>query len=164
MANGSIFVIFDTSMYKRNCSYSFFFLALFIITSNIIDAAPELKFNFFDYEAIKPLTLLSFVPLIKPKRLKNKEKEAFILPSNLKEILVGLLLGDIHGRLRRPNENVSFIFKQGINHQDYIHHLYNLFNKYCPSEPKKEKSLLDSRTGKIYESIKFSTYALPCFK
>ena len=55
------------------------------------------------------------------------------------------------------------MFKQGIVHQDYIYHLYELFSKYCPSAPKLKESLADRRTGKIYSSITFSTYTLPCF-
>jgi len=79
----------------------------------------------------------------------------------LKEIFVGLLLGDLYGRFR--NGNTSFAFKQGVIHQDYIYHLYELFNTYCPSAPKIFRSLPDIRTGKIYSSISFTTYTLPCF-
>lgn len=72
------------------------------------------------------------------------------LNSELKDILVGLLLGDLHGRLRY--EKVSFVFKQGIIHQDYLNHLYNLFSNYCPSPPKIVKGLPDIRTQKIYKN------------
>lgn len=105
--------------------------------------------------------LISSLPLIKPKRLKKIEKAAFSTPSDLKEILVGLLLGDLYGRFRYGN--TSFVFKQGLIHQDYIYHLYELFSKYCPSAPKIIKGLPDTRTGKRYSSISFSTYTLPCF-
>lgn len=40
---------------------------------------------------------ISSLPLINPKRLKNKEKLAFSISNDLKEILVGLILGDLHG-------------------------------------------------------------------
>src|SRR3978361_1368868 len=59
-----------------------------------------------------------------PKRLKNIEKLAFSIPSDLKEVLVGLILGDLHGRLRHGT--ATFVFKQGLIHQDYIYHLYEL--------------------------------------
>lgn len=78
-----------------------------------------------------------------------------------KEILVGLLLGDIHGRFRYGK--TSFVFKQGLIHQDYLNHLYAIFSYYCPSAPKIVESLPDTRTGKIYSSILFTTYTLPCF-
>lgn len=64
----------------------------------------------------------------------------------MKDILVGLILGDLHGRYRYGK--TSFVFKQGFIHQEYIYHLYELFIKYCPSSPKLSKSLPDSRTGK----------------
>jgi len=104
---------------------------------------------------------ISSLPLINPKRLKNKERDAFSIPSDLKEILVGLILGDLHGRFRYGR--TRFVFKQGLIHQDYIYHLYELFSKYCPSAPKLQESLPDIRTGKIYSTITFSTYTLPCF-
>lgn len=104
---------------------------------------------------------ISSLPLIRPKRLKKKEKEAFTISSDLKEILVGLILGDLYGRYRFGK--TSFVFKQGINHQEYIYHLYDLFKNYCPSAPKISNSLPDTRTGKIYSSISFFTYTLPCF-
>lgn len=74
---------------------------------------------------------------------------------------MGLLLGDLHGRYRYGNSR--FIFKQGLIHQDYINHLYELFSNYCPSAPKIAKSLPDTRNGKIYTNIYFGTYTLPCF-
>lgn len=104
---------------------------------------------------------ISSLPLIRRKRLTQKEKAAFTISNDLKEILVGLLLGDLHGRYRYGK--TSFIFKQGFIHQEYIYHLYDLFIKYCPRAPKLSKSLPDFRTGKIYNSISFFTYTLPCF-
>ena len=59
--------------------------------------------------------------------------------------------------------DTSLNFKQSIIHEKYLYHLYDLFNEYCPSLPKLEKSLPDLRTGNIYYSLKFSSYTLPCF-
>lgn len=105
--------------------------------------------------------LLLSIPLIKSKRLKKKEKEAITLTNELKDILVGGLLGDLHGRLR--NGKASFVFKQGIIHKDYLNHLYELFSLYCPSAPKIVEGSPHIITGKIYSSIGFQTYTLPCF-
>lgn len=41
--------------------------------------------------------------------------------------------------------------------------MFDLFKSYCPSAPKIETNLKHPKTGKIYETKKFSTYALPCF-
>jgi hypothetical protein len=107
------------------------------------------------------LLLLSSLPLIKPQRLTKKEQEAFSLPTDLKEIFVGLLLGDLLGRFRYGK--ARFVFKQGLIHEDYLRHLYEIFKDYCPSAPKITNSLPHYKTGKIYSSILFSTYTLPCF-
>jgi len=104
---------------------------------------------------------ISSLPLKKPKRLKNNEKFAFSIPSDLNEILRGFILGDLHARYR--NGNTSLIFKQGLNHKDYLYHLYELFIKFSPSAPKLSESLPDTRTGKLYSSLTFWTYTLPCF-
>lgn len=57
---------------------------------------------FNDFETSNQLydVLLLNVPLItlKKKRLKKTEREDFVLNDYLKEILVGLLLGDLYGR------------------------------------------------------------------
>jgi hypothetical protein len=105
--------------------------------------------------------LVSSLPLIKPRRLTKKEQEAFSLPSDLKEIFVGLILGDLTGRFRYGK--ARFIFKQGLVHEAYLLHLYEIFKDYCPSAPVIAKSLPHFKTGKIYSSILFATYTLPCF-
>ncbi|KAG0122975.1 homing endonuclease, partial [Tuber indicum] len=87
----------------------------------------------------------------------------FSLPQNLKEILIGLFLGDLHALKRSVNGNTYLNFEQGLIHKDYIYHLYDLFKSYCGSEPKISNRLPDKRTGKIYTRIVFLTYSLPCF-
>ena len=71
------------------------------------------------YEDSTNQVLLSS-PFIKPqpntRRLTKKQQQAFSVPSDLQEALVGLILGDLCGRLRF--KNVSFTFKQGLIHQD----------------------------------------------
>jgi hypothetical protein len=138
----------------------FYIAAYSPFADNIRSIGPSIII-FSDYGSTITQLLISSLPLIKPKRLKNKEKAAFSIPSNLKEIFVGLLLGDLYGRSRYGN--TRFVFKQGLIHKDYLYHLYELFSLFCPSEPKVTRGLSDTRTGKIYSSISFSTYTLPCF-
>jgi hypothetical protein len=118
-------------------------------------------FNLLFYDNSVNNIFICSVPLIKSRRLTKKQKESFSINSELKAILVGLLLGDLFGRLRFGK--VSFVFKQGLVHKDYLMHLYNLFSHYSPSSPKINKGLPDNRTGKIYTNIYFYTYTLPCF-
>jgi hypothetical protein len=82
----------------------------------------------------------------------------------LKEILVGLLLGDLYGR--KKGDYTLFNFKQGLIHQDYLNHLYSILNKkifYSASAPKIVNNFPHPKTGKCYNSIIFYTYSLPCF-
>jgi LAGLIDADG DNA endonuclease family len=96
------------------------------------------------------------------KRLKKKkEREAFIINEYLKEILVGLLLVDLYGR--QKSAYAMFVFKQGLKNQDYLHHLYSIFNEYSASAPKSTTSLPNPKTGKCYTSFIFYTYSLLCF-
>lgn len=58
------------------------------------------------------------------KRLTKTERALFVLPSNLDEILVGLLLGDLCAQKRSENGNTNLHFVQGIVHKYYFYHLY----------------------------------------
>ena len=97
----------------------------------------------------------------KKKRLKKTEREDFVLNDYLKEILVGLLLGDLYGK--KKGDYTLFSFKQGIIHQDYLNHLYSIFKDYTASAPKIVNNAPHPKTGKCYNSILFYTYSLPCF-
>jgi hypothetical protein len=98
------------------------------------------------------------------KYLTQAERSQFVLSPRLKEIMTGLLLGDLC--IRRPKTAVNVIsqFCQGIIHQDYLLHLYDLFEIYCNTGPKTTNRSPDIRTGKTYNTIGFQTLALPCFK
>jgi LAGLIDADG DNA endonuclease family len=89
------------------------------------------------------------------------------LSTDLKEILIGLMLGDLFAEKINPNSNTRLQFKQSITlavalrareNKVYIDYLYNIFKEYCNSEPK-ETSSVDKRPGKkeLNVSIKFWT-------
>lgn len=86
------------------------------------------------------------------------------LNTELIEIIIGLMLGDLFAEKRNPNSNTRLQFKQSIKNKVYIDHLYSLFKEYCNSEPKVISSI-DNRPGKkeLNISIKFWTQSLPCF-
>ena len=69
------------------------------------------------------------------------------LNDELKEIITGLMLGDLFAEKRNPNSNTRLQFKQSIKNKEYIEHLYSLFKDYCNSEPKVTSSV-DNRPGK----------------
>ena len=110
------------------------------------------------------LFLFSLVP-VKPadavpsRRLTNLEKQQFSLSAELKQTLVGLLLGDLYAH--KQNLNVRLRFKQGTIYEGYLMHLYDLFKSYCSAPPKTTSQAPDLRTGKVYSSIYFNTYSYP---
>jgi len=93
--------------------------------------------------------------------LTKEERSQFVLSKELKEITIGLLLGDLN--IRKLTSNSLLRFGQGIVHIDYIQHLYELFCNYCRTEPKTFDLAPDKRTGKIYSSVRFNTISLPVF-
>jgi hypothetical protein len=99
----------------------------------------------------------------KSQRLTKAERSKIILSSELKEVLIGLLLGDLHAAKQKKSINVRLDFEQGFVHKDYLYHLFDLFKSYCLAAPKIANRLPDKRTGKIYTRITFRTIALPCF-
>ncbi len=100
---------------------------------------------------------------VKPKRLTNLEKSQFTLSYELRQILVGLILGDLNVQKQTKISNVRLRFKQGLVHKDYLMHLYELFKTYCPAPPKTTNPVADKRTGNNYLGMYFNTYSLPCF-
>lgn len=100
---------------------------------------------------------------MKKNYLTKAERLEFILSSNLKQILVGLIIGDLHIQKSKGYVNPVCRFDQGIVHKDYIMHLFELFQSYCLAEPKTSIRSPSKQTGKVYSRIRFHTYALPCF-
>ena len=95
------------------------------------------------------------------KRLTNAERNSFSVSPDLQDILIGLILGDLH--ISRVYTNTRLQFEQGLIHEAYILHLYDLFKGYCGSPLNFSARKPDSRTGKIYNRVSFNTYSLPCF-
>ena len=95
---------------------------------------------------------------------RKSSKYDLELNADLKEIIIGLMLGDLFAEKRNPNSNTRLQFKQSIKNKVYIEHLYSIFKDYCNSEPKITTSI-DQRPGKkdLNISIKFWTQSLPCF-
>jgi hypothetical protein len=118
-----------------------------------------------EFSIFSGLGISSLIPVKpgddKPRWLTKKEKGQFTLPSELKNILIGLSLGDLY--IYKQCANASFTVRQGIIHEKYLLHLFDLFKDFCPAGPKIQNHLPDKRTSKVYSAIYFRTYALPCF-
>lgn len=101
---------------------------------------------------------------LKYRFYRTSTKSNLQLPDELKEIIIGNMLGDLSAEKRGINSNTRLQFKQSIINEAYIKHLYSLFKDYCGSEPKI-MSKFDSRPtkNKEYKAIKFQTLSLPVF-
>ena len=66
------------------------------------------------------------------RKLTKEEKAALSLSEKQKEILVGLILGDLYAHIAGRCVNVKLTFRQGIVHKEYLLHLYDLFSNLCP--------------------------------
>lgn len=97
------------------------------------------------------------------KRLNKTKRQNYELDDYLRQVLVGNILGDTSAKRKSIPHNTYLYFKQGLIHEAYIFHLYDLFKDYCPSGPKYNARKPDFRTGKIYSRVYFLTYSLPCF-
>lgn len=100
---------------------------------------------------------------MKPEPLTKGARDKFILTPKLKEITVGLILGDLYARRPKPLVNTRLLFIQSIIHNDYLLHLYELFKDYCKKAPITAIPKAHKQTGKVYPNVRFETRSLPCF-
>jgi hypothetical protein len=73
---------------------------------------------------------------MKKKYLTQAERTQFILTTEQKDILVGLILGDLCVRKLKGGVNATLKFEQGTVHDDYLLHLHDLFKNYYNAPPK----------------------------
>jgi len=98
--------------------------------------------------------------LIKQDRLQNKKPS---LSQEQKDVIIGILIADGSLEKRKPNHNTRLRIDQTYpGQQAYVKFLYNLFKPLCGKEPVIFVRKPDKRTGKVYSSIAFKTYNLPC--
>ena len=99
------------------------------------------------------------------KRLSSIDRALITIPDNVKEILVGILLGDAHIVKRSPLSNSRLVYAQtAIAHKEYFNYVYSFFKSFCAKDYIPQSKLIrDNRTKKIYSAISFTTMQLPCF-
>ena len=110
--------------------------------------------------------LLCIVPTVSnlnKNKLSKSDKENLTLSEIQKEILIGVLLGDAHLSRPKSTHNTRLVLDQSNSlHKEYLLHLYDIFKSLTNTEPYVTNRKPDARTGKVYNSIKFSTLSLPC--
>lgn len=84
------------------------------------------------------------------------------LEDNLKQILVGVILGDVYMRRSSIKSNTRIVFRQGAKNVEYLNHLYLLFKDFVLTPPVKY-TITDKNTNIARYNYSFSTMSLPCF-
>ena len=111
----------------------------------------------------KQLGITSQNHTIQTRGLSSLERSKFSLSQYHKNILVGLILGDLNFRKAKGGVNAFLKFEQGLIHKDYLLHLFDLFSTYCLTAPKTQSRVLKTRSEMVYGSLFFRTCSLPCF-
>ena len=98
-------------------------------------------------------------------RLSSSERALITLPDEVKDVLIGILLGDAHIVRRTPTSNSRLVYGQtAVKHKEYFDYVYSFFLPYCVNDHKPQLRLVvDNKTKKTYIAISFTTMQLPCF-
>jgi hypothetical protein len=98
-------------------------------------------------------------------RLSSEKRASILLPSVIKDVLVGILLGDAHIVRRSPTSNSRLVYAQtAVKHKEYFDYVYSFFVPYCVDNYTPQSLIIrDNRTQKLYSAISFTTMQLPCF-
>ena len=99
------------------------------------------------------------------KRLSFSERASIKLPDEVKEILIGILLGDAHIVRRTSTANSRIVYAQtAVRHKEYFDYVLSFFLPFCVKHYKPQSRIVkDNRTKKTYSAISFTTMQLPCF-
>nr|ATI20297.1 LAGLIDADG endonuclease [Juglanconis sp.] len=99
------------------------------------------------------------------KRLSSSERALLEFPDEVKEILVGILLGDAHIVRRSSTANSRLVYAQtAVTHKEYFDYVLSFFLPYCVNDYTPQSRIVrDNRTKKTYSAISFTTMQLPCF-
>lgn len=97
-------------------------------------------------------------------RLSNAERKLILMADDIKDVLIGILLGDAHIVKRSSTGNSRLMYAQtAILHKAYFEFVYSFFTPFCVKDYiPQTKVFRDKRTNKIHSSISFSTMQLPC--
>ena len=123
---------------------------------------PTLKLTFLGTPQFKR-GLVTLPDLAYSRNSKRKLRKQYELSLEQKEALIGLILGD--GYLHRPkptNNTVLFIEQSYPEKEEYLNFLYKLMEPVVLNSPSIVTRKADKRTGKITQSLRFFTMAMPC--
>lgn len=73
---------------------------------------------------MNPQSSVDFI-VFRNKRLTNVQRNCFSITPYLHNIIIGLSLGDLN--IHKQYTNAKLRFEQGLVHEAYVLHLYDLF-------------------------------------
>lgn len=95
------------------------------------------------------------------KYWQDWKKTLPLLPLNLKEIAIGMILGD--ACMYKVSREAIIKFEQGYKQEEFIFHLFDLFKLYCfMEEPGTRLTLYGDRKG-LPKSFWFKTFSHESF-
>src|SRR5215470_13444097 len=99
------------------------------------------------------------------KRLSLNERTTFLIPNEIQEVLIGILLGDGDIVRRSLTSNSRLVYGQSeTKHKEYFYHVYSIFSTFCTNNYKPQyKIFKDKGTEKEYNALIYTTMQLPCF-
>jgi hypothetical protein len=93
----------------------------------------------------------------------SEYKNEYILTPLQKEVLIGIILGDGFLERAKISHNTRLRIEQSYpEKEEYLRHLYDLFEPMAGKTPTIITRKRDKRTSVIYKSISFKTLAMPC--
>lgn len=96
---------------------------------------------------------MNYIRNLRGNALKKYKEELKLTPDQ-RSIIVGTLLGDATMRLSGGRPVYSIKFEQGIQHKQYVEHLFEVFEAFCGTRPKDR--FVDKQ--KTRKSVSFTTY------
>ena len=84
------------------------------------------------------------------------------MPNDIKDVLIGILLGDAHIVKRFSTGNSRLVYAQtALTPKAYFEYVYSFFNTFCAKNNIPQSRVIrDKRTNKIYSAISFTTMQL----
>lgn len=85
--------------------------------------------------------------------LSLDERALITISNDIKDVLVGIILGDAHIVRRSSTGNSRLVYAQtAVAHKEYFNYVYSLFMPFCAKDYIHQASIIrDNRTKKKYK-------------
>jgi LAGLIDADG DNA endonuclease family len=92
-------------------------------------------------------------------RYTKYELSIINLPTNIKSIMVGIILSDGHIALNFKGKNAYLILNQSLAKSAYLYYVFSFLSHYCQSYPKLSVSYIKGKPSYI---LRIATRSMPC--